>query len=289
MNFKSTIGRIVTSISPVLARLAPGLSARLLARLFTTPLGKPVSKRDVERMAAANRTMVQFDDRRAIPIYSWGEGPVALLVHGWSGRASQLSLYAAPLVARGYKVVAFDAPAHGEADGRRSSLPELAAAVQHVAELVGPVTAILAHSLGSASTTLALSRGVSAQRVVYLAPPEDLPGYLARLAGSLGLPPETAARAQALLEGRFGVPFEEARGGYLAPSMTAPLLAFHDRDDREVPCAEGARLAERWDGARLIETRGLGHHRIVRDPAVVDAALDFLAEPLSQVRVERSA
>ena len=37
-----------------------------------------------------------------------------------------------------------------------------------------------------------------------------------------------------------------------------------------------AMRARLWPDARLLSTRGLGHHRIAGDPAVIEAALRFL-------------
>ena len=45
----------------------------------------------------------------------WGEGPVVLLVHGWGGWRGQLGRFVAPLVDAGHRVVAVDAPGHGDA------------------------------------------------------------------------------------------------------------------------------------------------------------------------------
>jgi hypothetical protein len=56
-----------------------------------------------------------------------------------------------------------------------------------------------------------------------------------------------------------------------------PMLVVHDRDDREVPFADGAAIAAVWPGARFLETSGLGHRRVLRDPAVVEAVVDFVA------------
>ena len=33
-----------------------------------------------------------------------------------------------------------------------------------------------------------------------------------------------------------------------------------------------------WPGARMVTTRGLGHHRLVRDPQVIAEAVRFLAD-----------
>ena len=43
-----------------------------------------------------------------------------------------------------------------------------------------------------------------------------------------------------------------------------------------VPYRQGERFSLAWNGARLLETRGLGHRRILEDRTVVDAAVDFL-------------
>jgi hypothetical protein len=55
------------------------------------------------------------------------------------------------------------------------------------------------------------------------------------------------------------------------------VLVVHDTDDREVPYADGRRLAEVF-GARLITTNGLGHRRILYAPEVIDAVVEFIEE-----------
>jgi len=56
-----------------------------------------------------------------------------------------------------------------------------------------------------------------------------------------------------------------------------PMLVIHDREDREVPFSEGRRHVLNWPGARLQATRGLGHRRLLEDPAVIEAAVDFIS------------
>jgi pimeloyl-ACP methyl ester carboxylesterase len=230
-------------------------------------------------MKTATPFRLGFDRARQLSVYSWGEGPAVLLVHGWSSRASQMAVFAAPLVERGFRVVAFDQPSHGSSDGRRAALPDFARAVEVVATCVGSVHGVVAHSLGTAATTLALSRGVDVQRLAYLAPPEDLPGYLARLSRFLGFRDAIPRMAQSRLERRFGVPFDAARGASLGPKIQRPLLVVHDISDRQVPIDEGQTLVRGWGGpAQLVTTQGLGHTRLIRDDGVVKAVVDFITE-----------
>jgi pimeloyl-ACP methyl ester carboxylesterase len=51
----------------------------------------------------------------------------------------------------------------------------------------------------------------------------------------------------------------------------------HCVDDAVVAPEQGRRLAQAWPGAVLLETRGLGHRNVLRDPATVQAVADFFA------------
>ena len=82
--------------------------------------------------------------------------------------------------------------------------------------------------------------------------------------GVCGKDPETAALQDLVIHQAKGI----ARYAHRARAF--------DVKDREVPYQEGARLVERWPGAELMSTIGLGHVRILRAPAVVDKAVGFL-------------
>jgi pimeloyl-ACP methyl ester carboxylesterase len=55
-----------------------------------------------------------------------------------------------------------------------------------------------------------------------------------------------------------------------------PALLIHDANDDVVPYSEAEETAQRWAGARLFETRGLGHRRGLKDPRVIEATVEFL-------------
>ena len=276
----STIVRTLRLLSPAIALLAPGLAARGLEYLFLTPRSRALTATQACWIESATGDRLAYDGARSIPLYTWGtEGPVVLLVHGWSGRAGQLAGFADRLVAKGFRVVAFDAPGHGEATPSQSSLPEVAEVVERVAAEVGPLHGVVAHSMGAAATTIAMARGLRVQRAVYLAPPEDAPAYLYRLARWLGVGDTVADRVRARIEARYRLPFDAATGAPLAAQLDVPLLVFHDRQDREVPFDDAERLVAAWPGARLSPTDGLGHNRILQDQAVLRDAVAFLTAP----------
>lgn len=260
-----------------LSALAPGLAAIWLERLFLTPRRYQMPEREKAWTAGAEVWRIPFEADRLMQLYAWGQGPVVLLAHGFSGRGSQMGAYIAPLVARGYRVVTFDAPAHGASGGRQTALPEAAEAIGKVAAHLGPLAAVVAHSNGAAATSVALSQGMDCARVAYISPPEDLNRFLNGVARVLGFTGAVAARTRARVEARYGVGFEALRGAPLAARQDIPALIVHDRADPMVPFADGQRIAEAWPGATLIGTEGLGHARILRDPGVLAAVVAFVA------------
>jgi pimeloyl-ACP methyl ester carboxylesterase len=64
-----------------------------------------------------------------------------------------------------------------------------------------------------------------------------------------------------------------------AAGLSIPLLVVHDQHDEEIAWEEGADLAQACPGAQLLSTDGLGHRRLLREPAVVARVTRFLADP----------
>lgn len=261
----------------VLSHASPGVASRIAADLFMTPRRHRTPDRERALLAGATPFDVRLGDSTTIKAWSWGSGPVVLLVHGWEGRGSQLTPFVQPLVDAGHRVIAFDAPGHGASDGSRSSLPHFTYALRAVAAATAEPHAIVAHSLGCAATTLALRDGLTANRLVFLAPPLEPVDYTARFGEILALDTAIVDRMRLRIEERFLRKWSDYSLSLTAKEMTAPLLIIHDRQDRETFWSEGNALASLWPNARLITTDGLGHRRILREPALIQEAVAFIA------------
>lgn len=253
------------------SRFAPGLTATVAAQLFRRTSRK--SPRPGERDVLADGSQIDLAGMRA---WSWGAGPTILLVHGWNGRATQLGAFVAPLVGRGYRVVAFDAIGHGESQGNHLSLPELASCIADAVNELGGIYGLIAHSLGGAATTLALSQGLQTERAVFISPPSDPREFLRIFSSALGISNAVRDGVKARVERRLGIKMEDMQATVHAPSMQIPALVIHDHDDKEVPVQVGRSIADAWPGAELIVTRGLGHQRILSDEAVKNVAVSFI-------------
>lgn len=261
----------------VLVPFAPRRAGARARRLFMTPPRHPFRRAELDALEEASPFTVSLPTGRLV-CWRWGHAadPVVVLQHGWGGRAAQLRGYVAPLVARGYSVVGFDAPGHGMTGGRKSSLVHMIAALDALLRQLGPVEAVIGHSLGGAAASYALAQGAPVKKAVLLAPAADIVGHTRRFARHLGLTEGVRALMQAQIERRFGIRWGDFEVEATVPKLAQPALVVHDVDDRDNPFRDGERYARHWPGARLVATQGLGHRGALYDSAVIHEVADFL-------------
>jgi pimeloyl-ACP methyl ester carboxylesterase len=277
--------RLARPAIQTLSALAPSLAARVAERLFLTPRRHRVPARENTALASARRTIVHVDGS-PVTTWTWGHGPVVLLVHGWSGRGAQLAGFVDPLVASGCSVVTFDAPGHGTSPEAQSSIVAFVDAIRAIDRTLGPVEGVIAHSIGAVAAARALYEGRGARAAVFIAPPADLVLHSHTLLEAFGFGRHARELMQARIERRFAMAWAALDVRSYAASMGTPLLVVHDRDDNEVPWQDGAIIARGWPGAVFSSTGGLGHRWILRDASVIRDVTTFVAE---RVRPEMAA
>jgi pimeloyl-ACP methyl ester carboxylesterase len=274
-----------------LGTVAPKTTGRIALRLFRSPHAHSTPARELQWLESADRFEFEVGGETLVG-WSWGSGPTVLLVHGWEGRGSQMGAFAQPLVEAGHRVVTFDGPAHGRSTGKLSSLPQFAAAIRQLADQIGPLHGIVAHSFGSPATALAMQQGMRADRLAFIAPPADLDEYIDYFCALLGFSKEVRSHMIDHLEQSFDLRWDDVRMAPLQPQAQTELLVIHDRDDQDSAFANGQRVAAAWPASRLHPTSGLGHRRILRNRAVVSRVVDFLSQvPAARVNlgIRRSA
>lgn len=269
----SGAGRVVR----VLERVSPEAAARLAEALFVRTVRPERRPDEVRWLAQARRETIAIHGRRVV-VYHWAPptAPLVLCCHGWWSHAGRFVAMAAPILLRGCRVVAFDAPGHGASSGWRASMPEFARALEAVAAHVGRPHAVIGHSLGGAAAVYAMSHGLATDRAVVLAAPTRLAAWADRFRDALDLSPQVDRTMRARLSARLDFAWSELELVNHVGRLTVPGLVVHDRDDGDVMIEEGRRLAAGWRGATLLETSGLGHRRILRDAEVVRRVADFV-------------
>ncbi|HJW34863.1 MAG TPA: alpha/beta fold hydrolase [Holophagaceae bacterium] len=270
-----------------LERVHPPATGRLAQTLFITPPRHTPSARERESLRHMTPLRIPYRGGTLLA-HSRGKGPLVLLLHGWGGRGGQMRAFAAGLADADFRAVVLDAPAHGGSPGWQAGIPQFAEALKAAEAHLGPIHGVVGHSLGGISTLVALAEGLEARRAVVVAAPAHPRRFYRQLLERLGVEDRRWPELEAAFERHVGRSFEEVEGPALARRLTTPLLVVHDDQDREVPMEEAVDTASAHPGAQLLPTTGLGHRRILKDPAVIREVVRFMGgEPCGPSRLER--
>ena len=139
--------------------------------------------------------------------------------------------------------------------------------------------AVIAHSIGSAVLAEALHAGLDAQRAVLLSAPAYYERFARDFAGAGGVDTDGTEAMLALLRDAIGVDVREISLPRRAPHLRQPALFIHSSDDRVVAIEDSQASAIAWPGAHHLRVEGLGHRRILADPAVIAAVIAFVTRP----------
>lgn len=251
--------------------------ARVAATVFLQPMrGARRMPREAAYLAAA-RCGTLHTSAGDLAAWEWGPpgAPLVGLMHGWEGHGAQLGAFAGPLVAAGFRVVAWDHPGHGESPGDEAHVPLLARLLPEIAEQLGPFHGLIGHSMGAAGAAMGTQQGVIPRGLVLLAPPMSMRERVDRVAARLGIEEPLKSAFIAEVARRTRSSFEEIDLMTVARRAPCGLLVFHDPEDMDASFAESKRAVAAWAGARLVPCPGRGHYRILATPEIVRQSVEF--------------
>lgn len=266
-------------------RVAPGVMSRFALYLWFKPMRRP-------KLRAEQAAVLARADVRELPLgtealkaYTWGaeNRPAVFLMHGWEGCAGQLAGFVEPLLDAGCRVVALDAPGHGQNPKRRVFVHELTAAISQAAEEFGPFEAVVTHSLGTLWTSVVMGRERwPTRRAVCIAPVTSMEPLVDVMTSMLDFPGQVGARV------KNGVNASLPDHFWDHSAIRIPALLFHDRGDEFIPYAVGQALGQSWPDAHLHTTEGLGHRTILASPDVIAKSTAFLCTGTPAATAQRA-
>lgn len=256
---------------PLPVRAIPSITFQ--AWLTPPPLGSGTARRDME--ATGDLDPCYFG---GVPGYETGHGPVALAVHGWGGRAAQMTAIAHKLASAGHRVVVPKLPGH--AGGPATDIKKAAAALRAVVEEVGEPEVVVAHSFASMVMRLGFP-DTGPVRVVLIAPVLNVEDALDVFGDRLRLMPWARRGLRSRLEA-WDPSMWPIVSDILPDQLPgAEIMIVHDPQDSETPFARSAELAAMRPNTSIVAIEGAGHSRILSN----DIALDHLAEFVAEVPV----
>lgn len=273
---KRTQIKLIQWLFPILETYCPPCAHRFACWLFLRPFRFPFTKNERKAIEAADKETIVVHGKK-VQIYSWGSGPYFLFVHGWSGRGTNLCAFIEPIVAHGWRLIAFDAPAHGKSEGQRTNFLEFVDVMEAIISEHGEPAGYIGHSLGGMAVYHYAEKNKRACPVVMISSPSEerdiFQTFFRRLHG-LG---RQKSRLKEWVIKETGFQFDAELPLYDNPLPDpSQLLLIHDREDIDCSVEDSIRLHEGNPGATLIITEGLGHLSILSDAQVIKSVLIFL-------------
>lgn len=248
-------------------------------RAFFGPSKYEMKSTDEAILARGTNYRIPFEGGE-LAVTTWGEsGPAVLVMHGWGGARAQMTGFVEPLLAAGYRVVAYDQPAHGDSDGKTTNILEIAPTMDLVMQREGKFDAIIAHSFGTIITSYALVKlnFPAPSKLVYLGSFNRLLDSLPRFQVLANLPDEVMHGLRSMITENFGKDvLEEVANENFVKQIHIPALMFHDRADNVTPVEDSRAIANAWDESQYIETNGLGHRGALQSAEVHEQVVNFL-------------
>ncbi|MCH5721217.1 alpha/beta hydrolase [Niabella hibiscisoli] len=156
MSVQSIIIKIFRGRLQLLATLSKKRAGNEAFRIFCTPYFRMAYKES--EVKGSERLSFKFGSANTIG-YRWNRGDrkKLLIVHGFRSASANFLHFTAPLIQKGYEIVAFDAPAHGLSEGKRLNAIEYKDFITALHDHYGPFGAFLAHSFGGLAVSMNLA------------------------------------------------------------------------------------------------------------------------------------
>jgi len=272
------IPRFIINTGKFLQFFSPDFTVKYVRYLFSKPIRHkmPEGEKPLFKEAEISYLAIPKIDK-SIAVYKWGSGDKkALVVHGWSGRATQLYKIIDALKAKGYTVFSFDAPAHGKSTGKSTMMPEFIKTIETIANQFGPFEVAVGHSMGGIALLNVQGSKALFKKLVVIGTPDSIFNIFNGFVDKLELKPLIAEKLIAVFEKITGKSIFDFHGSTQTKKIQEPVLIIHDDNDKEVPVTDALNNYKYLKKGELLRTKGLGHNRILKNKEVVKKIIDFV-------------
>jgi pimeloyl-ACP methyl ester carboxylesterase len=277
---KSTpkIPKVILLTAKFLEQFSTRFAVLFAAKLFTTPIKHKMPRREFEMEEKSKQSVLTVPEiGKEIVMYELGDSPKkVLLVHGWSGRGTQLFKIAATLAENGFSVVSFDAPGHGKSAGNASIMLEFIESIKEVDVKFGPFEAAIGHSLGGMALFNAVKDGFKINHLVTIGSGDVVKDIIDDFISKIKLKKSTGVLLSQHFEKKYGKTMDSFSAYLSAKSVAIPVLIIHDENDEDVPVSASLHIHEQLENGSLYITKKLGHRKILGDDRVIEKTIDFI-------------
>lgn len=254
------IAKLIGSSLNVLSWTSPKTSAKLAIKLFSTPRRIKLKEAENDFLSTAYREDISYEHLN-IMTYRWiGTKETILLAHGWESNASRWKPLIQKLSNMNYSVVALDAPAHGNTNGKLFNAILYSECIHAVAKKFD-TNIVIGHSVGGMATAFFYSKYKlpSVNKLVLLGAPSNFVGVFQRYRDMMGYNERLAkAMNQFIIDKYNNSPEHYNAAKFLSDASIAGLI-IHDEFDQIIPYNDAEDFNNFYKNSKLITTEGFGH------------------------------
>lgn len=272
------IPQVILLTAKILQAISSKLTVLFAAKLFTTPIKHKIPKREylMDQNSTQNTVFIP-SIQKEIVLYHYGNSTKkVLLVHGWSGRGTQLVKIADEMLKLGYMTLSFDAPAHGKSKGNSSIMTEFIASILEIDKQYGPFEFAIGHSLGGMSVLNAIKQNLQVKKAVIIGSGDIIQDIIDDFIGKLKLKPEYGVKLKDHFEAKFGGKMNDYSAYKAAEKTEIPVLIVHDKDDDDVSVKAAYHIQKHLKNSEIMITEDLGHRKILGDDTVIQKIIEFI-------------
>ena len=275
---KSEVPKFILLTAGFLERISTKLAVQFAAKLFTTTIKHKMPRREFEMDKNSEQSTLKVPEiNKEIVVYELGKSTKkVLLVHGWSGRGTQLFKIAETLVENGYSVVSFDAPAHGKSAGNKSIMVEFIASIKEIDKKFGPFEAAVGHSLGGMALFNSVKDGFEIHKLVTIGSGDIVKDIIDDFISKIKLKKAMGLLLTQYFEKKYGKTMDSFSAYLSAKEINIPVLVIHDENDDDVPVSAAIHIHKQLRNGSLYITKKLGHRKILGDEIVIAKTIEFI-------------
>ena len=274
------IPTIILITAKLFEAISPNLATKFAAKLFTTPIKHKIPKREFQMdKESVQETVLIPSINKKIIVYHYGKSDKKiLLVHGWSGRGTQLVKIADELLYLGYSTISFDAPAHGKSKGNSSIMIEFIASILELEKQFGPFEYAIGHSLGGMSILNAIREHLKVKKAIIIGSGNVIQDIIDDFIKKLRLTPAIGLKLRDYFEKKYGEKMDYYSASNAAKKVLTPILIIHDENDEEVNVSATYHISKNLKNSELMITKNLGHRKILGNTEVIKRIVEYLKD-----------
>ncbi len=262
----------------IIQHLSPRMAAGFVWHYFTKPGKSRFTKAQQELIDQAEISKISYFGHEIVT-YRWGDsGPKVLLSHGWNSKIADFRRMINQLVDAGYVVEGIDMKAHGKSSGKHTALPEIIDILKSFYVKNGPYHSVIGYSIGGLAVGMMLSElstDFQPSKLFMIASPSHSRYIFKDVIDSLNYSEQVYEEMCEKVEQQYHQAIDYFDLRNKTKHIQIPEMhLIYDQDDETVGIERGKELLDSFSDAHFVETKGLGHYKVIAYQDVINYICD---------------